>query len=262
MEHVSMKRTRRLSGVAVGAVISAALSGGCVDLRVPDPNVRYVAFGDSSTRGPSDRDYPDILREKLGVEPETFANEGHGGETSDEGLDRLSDLLAMDIFPNAEVLLYWEGGNDMTDLVEDVDPFLLYSPMDADFPHGDQLDRTLDEVQANIQAAIQAGRNAGWDVYVATYYLLREDLDICEALPLDIILPVQAANANDYVRLLNERIRRASRNAGAGLIDVAALDNQLRADPDNYFNCNHLSAQGNILVADLFADALEWGSAP
>ena len=47
-------------------IAAFVLVGGCADFRLPDPAVVYVAFGDSSTAGPSERDYPDILRELLG----------------------------------------------------------------------------------------------------------------------------------------------------------------------------------------------------
>jgi lysophospholipase L1-like esterase len=244
-------------------LISGVLgAGGCVDLRIPDPDVRYLAFGESSTAGPSERDYPDILRERLGEPPETFANEGQGGETSREGLERLRDLIELGIYPNAEVLLYWEGGNDITDFIEDRDPFLLTSPADPDYPITDRLTGELDDIQSNVEAAIRAGREAGMTVYVATYYLLREDLDRCDALPLDIILPSQARRANDYLTLLNTRIRRAAEGAGAVLVDVESRDAQLRGDADNYHNCNHLSAKGNEIVADLFYNGIQFSWIP
>ena len=60
--------TRRWRGVSVGAIaLALGVSAGCVELRTPDPDVRYVAFGDSTTKGPTPRDYPAILRELLDV---------------------------------------------------------------------------------------------------------------------------------------------------------------------------------------------------
>ena len=120
--------------VRIALCLTLALATGCVEIGVPDPAVRYVAFGDSTTAGPSSRDYPDILRELLGLPAETFANEGMGGETTDEGLSRLESLLAGDIYPEAEFLLFWEGGNDITDFIQETDPFLFFSPTDADYP--------------------------------------------------------------------------------------------------------------------------------
>ena len=236
----------------VGVVVTLLFLGGCVEIRVPDPNVRYVAFGDSSTSGPSTRDYPDILRSLLDEAPETFANEGVSGETSGEGLARLKSLLADGIFPNADVLLYWEGGNDITGFIKDNDPFLLASPDDPDYALSNDLAQCLAETQANIESAVAAARNAGLRVYAATYFLLLEDIAGCDALPLGVVLPGQARNANVYIARLNERIRAATANQGVVLVDVAAADDVLRQDQANYFDCDHLSEQGNAIVANLF----------
>jgi len=244
--------------LAVPPALVLAGAAGCVTITVPGTevkeDVRYLAFGDSATAGPSDRDYPDILREKLGEPPETFTNEGHGGETTDEGLDRLTDLISRGVYPNANGLLYWEGGNDINDFIEDNDPLLLSSPASEDYSLEAELNSKLDEIQENIEAAITAGQHAGMTVYAATYYLIPERLDECEALFLDIILPGQAANANGYVRLLNERIRTAVLNTWATLVDVETMDDTLRGDSSEYYeNCTHLSAEGNEIVANLFA---------
>jgi len=240
----------------LGVALAPLFLGGCVEIRVPDPKVRYVAFGDSSTSGPSTRDYPDILRSLLGEACETFANEGRSGETSAEGLARWKSLLSGGIFPNADVLLYWEGGNDVTGFIKDRDPFLLVSPDDAEYPLSDDLTLHLAETQANVESAVTAGRDAGLRVYVGTYFFLREDLAQCDALPLPVVLPSQARNANAYIARLNERIRAAATNQGAVLVDVAAADDTLRQDQANYFNCNHLSEQGNTIVANLFHQAI------
>ncbi|UCE58422.1 MAG: hypothetical protein JSU63_13380 [Phycisphaerales bacterium] len=245
----------------LGAVLLLVGVGGCFGPGEPDTvapvDVLYVAFGNSTTAGPSERDYPDILREKLGEPQGTFANEGHGGETSTEGLERLQELIDQETYPEAHTLLYWEGGNNITDFIEENEPLLLMSPADEDYSLTDELTSELDGIQEDVEAAIEAGQGAGMTVYVATYYLIREDLAECDALPLDIIYPDQARNANDYVVLLNERIRLAVDNTGATLVDVEAEDESLRSDPDNYYNCNHLSAQGNEIVADLFAEQMQ-----
>ena len=219
-------------------------------------NVRYLAFGDSATAGPAQRDYPEILCEKLGIEVSACANEGRGGETTAAGLKRLRRLSTRRTYPGAEVLLYWEGGNDVTSFIEEQDRFLATSPLAAAYQHTADLGILLDEVEANVGEAVALGRAAGWTVYVATCYPLREAPALCSALPLKFILPFQARNANDYLLLLNQRIRRAARRSGAVLVDVANLGDTLTADPANYHNCNHLSAQGNELVAELFAASL------
>lgn len=239
-----------------GPFAAVAILGGCTEIRLPDPNVRYIAFGDSSTAGPSTRDYPEILRSLLGEAPETFANEGRSGEGSAEGLTRLKMLLQDGLFPDAEILLYWEGGNDVIEFVKSRDPFLLLSPDDAAYPMADELTTRLVETQANMESALASASSAGLRVYVGTYYFFREGLASCAALPFDLILPGQARNANAYVVLLNERIRAAASNQGAILVDVASADDLLRQDPANYFNCNHLSEQGNGIVANLFYQSI------
>lgn len=237
-------------------IVVLLLGGGCGRIRVPDPAVRYIAFGDSSTSGPSTRDYPDVLRELLGEPAATFTNEGRSGENTTEGLVRLEALISEGFYPNAEVLLYWEGGNDVTDFIKEHDRFLLFSPDDPAYPFSTELIRGLDGAQANVESAIATGQQAGLEVYVATYYFLREEIAECGAFPLDLVLPFQAQAANAYLVRLNARLRTAAANSGAILVDVADDDELLRPDRANYFDCNHLSEQGNTIVADLFVKAI------
>ncbi|MGB2987678.1 MAG: SGNH/GDSL hydrolase family protein [Phycisphaerae bacterium] len=243
-------------GPTFQSVIVLSAAGGCVQIRVPDPEVRYIAFGDSATSNGSMRPYPDILADRLGEPSEAIANEGESGESTEEGLTRLEALLSNEIFPNAEVLLYWEGGNDITEFIKAHDPFLLLSPDDPDYPFADALTQRLDEAQGNIESAIVTASNAGLDVYVATYYFLREEVGECDPLPLDLLLPPQAQRANAYLLRLNQRIREAVVNQEAILVDVGAENEVIGADPDNYVDCNHLSERGNSIVAELFFEAI------
>ncbi len=250
---------RRLACVLTLGAVLCCNGCGCdngVGFRLPEPAVRYVAFGDSATSGPSDKDYVDFLLESLGVPQAQFANEGKSGETSGAGLDRLQTLVSRRVFPNAEVLLYWEGGNDVVDFLQEVDPLFLLSPDTALYPYSKRLTEVLDDAQANIEAAIRIGKNAGMQVFVATYFPLKEFSINCDMLLLDVLLPAQADNANVYVTMLNERIRQAAAKEGAVLVDVAAQGATLQADPANYFNCNHLSDRGNKIVARVFLDAI------
>lgn len=225
--------------------------------RLPAPSVRYVAFGDSATKGPSSRDYVEFLIDLLGENADAFSNEGEGGEVTNDGIDRLQSLIGLGIFPNAEALLFWQGGNDLTDFLQETDPLLVFSPDLPLFPFSASLDAKLDEIQSNVEAAIRMGHEAGWYVYVATYFFLPAGSTDCNPLPLEVLLPTQAAVANAYVARLNERIRTAAANEGAILVDVALKDNELRGDSANYFNCNHLSADGNEIVAGLFFEAIQ-----
>lgn len=256
-----MRCRRARNSVAVGLIAASFnLSNGCVELSVPDPAVRYVAFGDSTTAGASERDYPDILRELLGEEPGTFANAGHGGETTEEGLKRLSDILEAELFPNATVWFYWEGGNDIIEFAQSHDPLLLFSPDDPDYPFEDGLAEHLADSQTNIEAAIALLHDARIEVFVATSFPVRERLGGCPPLPGDTMFPQQAERANAYVARVNEHIRMAVTNQGAFLVDVAAQGEQLRSDVSNYVDCNHLSVQGNEIVAAVFADVIRASS--
>lgn len=229
-------------------------------LLIPDPSVRYIAFGDSSTAGRSDPAYPEILSERLGQSPGVTANQGRGGETTGAGLHRLRDLLSRSMYPNADTLLYWEGGADIIHLIQEVDGQLQFSPITSGYPFSVRLTDTLDRVQANIEAAIIEAQRAGLTVYVATYFFLREASAPCDPLSLQVIQPSQAQNANEYVSLLNERIRQAALNTGAIVVDVASANETLHAEDSNFVDCNHLSETGNAIIARLFAQAIGQGS--
>jgi len=247
-----MLKLRRFSSGFITLIMPILyLCTGCSTAITPDPNVRFIAFGDSTTAGPTDREYWQILQEKMGQPPEAFAGQGNGGEGSTEGLQRLQDLITHGIYPNAQVLLYWQGGDDLVEFVKTRDPLLLLSPDDPNYPFSADLDQQLNQMQQNIQQAIQLARDAGWTVYVATYYPLQPNKP-CKPLPLSVLLSSQAVNANAYVVKLNERIRQAAQNQNATLVDVATLAQTLQADPANYHDCNHLSEQGNRIAADLF----------
>lgn len=230
---------------------------GCVPLIItPDPNVLYIAFGDSSTAGPTMPTYPDQLQVKLGVPPETFTNQGNSGETTEEGLRRLTADQTFSAFPNAEFFLYWEGGNDVADFIGSHDPLLLLSPDDPNYPFATALEATLDTVESNIGQAIRNATDESLNVYVATYFPLSPGTSSCGLLAFDVLLPNQAAKVQGYLDMLNDRIRNVAITHSANLVDVATLGAQLLADPANYFDCNHLTVQGNDIVTDLFLSVI------
>jgi lysophospholipase L1-like esterase len=228
---------------------------GCSNARLPDPNVRYVAFGDSMTAGPTEVDYPDVLAELIGEPANAFSNEGSGGETTAAGLDRLNGLISDGIFPNAHTLIYWQGGADLIAMLREVDPFLLLSPQAPGYPFSERLAQMLEQVQVNNESAILAGRAAGWNVVVATYPFRPRIPLACEALPIPVMVPEQVVIANAYTRMLNERIRQAAANTGALLVDVEA-EERLSRNPLAFVDCNHLSESGNRVVAELFLAVL------
>lgn len=232
---------------------------GCGNPLVPDPNVVYLAFGDSTTNGPTGDDYPDMLPGRLGVEPAAVAKRGSGGETTAEGLERLRTYLQRELFPNARVLLYWQGGADVMDTLRRTDPFLLLSPEDEDYPFSETLERTLDETQSNIETLIREAQHSGLTVVVATYYQAPEAVLPCDPLLLEVITPAQSRRANAYFSLLNERIREAAGNTGALLVDV---ENDAVLNVGHFHDCNHLNAAGNEIIADLVAARLQGAASP
>lgn len=253
----SMHRTRLwIIGTGIASGLLVVFVTGCTEIQLPDSRVRYIAFGDSATHGTSSNNYPTLLPELLGEPPTAIANEGHGGETSGEGLARLDALLATDFFPDAEVLLYWEGGNDLRDFIAEYDPLLLFSPDGPEYPVPDELSDQLDKTARNLSLGVTAAQDAGLRVFLATYFSLREEVRQCDALLLNIILPSQAPRVNVYIERLNERIRTVAVESGAFLVDIAAHDDVIRAARENYTDCNHLSETGNAIVAEVFVDAL------
>ncbi len=237
-------------------VISALLTWSCVDLRVPNPNARFIAFGDSTTAGLARTQYHQHLSVLMNLPSDAIANEGKSGETASEGLERLTTILESGRYPSAKVLLYWQGGNDITDFVRSKDPFLLFAPDDSDYPFKASLAKELDRIQADVEAAIRKAKQHGLFVYASTYYPLLWEAFDCPAFPLDIVLPYQAHRANVYQDMLNERIRIAIFTEGATLVDLDSIRGVLLEDHDNYENCNHLSDTGNEIVAGVFYDAM------
>ncbi len=242
-------RDRRLWSPAVLGVL---LLGGCVEIRMPDPDVRYVAFGDSATAGVNGRAYPEILRELLGEPEGSFAIEGEGGETTQDGLVRIQDLLDADLFPNADVWLYWEGGNDGVGFVGEHDPQLQFSPDAPDYPFAVEWSAQLAETQLNIESAINMLHEAGKQVFVATIVPVESNTVDCPPLAGASMSSQQADVANGLIIQLNEAIRAAVDGESAIHVDVAAAGDELRADPAHYADCNHLSEQGNEIVAAVF----------
>jgi lysophospholipase L1-like esterase len=237
--------------------VSGMLLAGCDSLPAPpDPNVRYIAFGDSTTDGPADRQYVDFLPDLLGESADAFANEGESGETSEEGLARLRMIFATDQYPNATTFIYWESGNDLNEFIRTNDPLLLTSPVDPEFSRGDELATALDDAMANVAAAIAEARTNGLTVFVATYAPLAPGIERCDALPLDVLFPGQATNGNAYLDALNTQLVQIAATNGATLVDIAAIGDELRSDSANYENCNHLSEQGNERVAEEFSAAI------
>jgi lysophospholipase L1-like esterase len=229
---------------------------GCNDpvgFRIPDPDTRIIAFGDSATAGADAQGYPEMLPGLLAISADSVANEGVGGEETAAGLPRLRSLIDREIFPNAENIILWEGGVDLIHFVAGSDPNLQWNPADEGYPLRDQLADVLDKVESNLSAMAGLAQAAGWNVYLVTYFPI-STANACPLFSFELN-PQQAQAVDAYFHSLNERIRSAASNNDCVLIDVAAIGSQLQSDPANYLDCNHLSDQGNALVADQIAKA-------
>ncbi len=246
------------STYCVALLILFALGGcnGTPLFQLPDPAVRVIAFGDSTTDGPSDKQYTEFLQENPSIDPAAIANAGMGGETTTDGLPRLQQLLDSGLFPNAEIVIIWEGGNDLIDFIQQRDPFIAVPPDSPLFLFGPQLDDLLAQVQANLAQMINASRNAGATPILVTYYFIPENPIDCGLSALPTLLPAQAVTANGYVERLNTVIREVGASETVAVVDVATLDAALRGDIANYTDCNHLSANGNALAAEMIGDAV------
>ena len=74
----------------------------------PRAGTAWVAFGDSLTAGygvEAGQDYPSVLGRRLGVNIE---NHGSAGDTSEDGLNRVEEIVRL----NPRVVLLCLGGND------------------------------------------------------------------------------------------------------------------------------------------------------
>ena len=163
-------------------------------------------------------------------------------------------LCVRQTFPNAETLIIWQGGTDVIHFVASKDSGLQLSPADVAYPLRKQLMSLLDLIEGNLGEMVARGTGAGWKVYLVTYYPMSIE-KACAQLGLE--LDAQRGQVIDsYLSALNERIRRAVKQHGAGLIDVAAIGEELKSDAGNHFDCNHLSQHGNARVSGLVAESL------
>jgi hypothetical protein len=167
-------------------------------------------------------------------------------------------LLQADLYPNANVWLYWEGGNDVVSFVQVNDPHLQYSPDDPDYPFALEWSAQRTETQLNIELAINMLHDAGKQVFVATLAPVDSNTDVCPPLVGATMTSQPAEVANGLILQINESIRAAAAADGesAIVVDIAAVGDELRADPAHYINCNHLSEQGHEIVAAAFLSAI------
>jgi lysophospholipase L1-like esterase len=227
--------------------------------QAPNPAPLYVCFGDSITAGKDVPTYPETL-DGL-IDPSVagqVANEGESGESADNGADRIKNLFgSCNAYPNTVALLYLEGGAGLIDWIQEKDSFLLFDPLAPGYPYQAELTERLGNIKNNILAAVQTARSSGLQVYMATYYDLLAGVSPCDLHPLKLPLnEVQAERANHYTALLNQKIGEAASETGSALVDLNGVLGPLQGNPENFFDCNHPSASGNALIAEVFFEAL------
>jgi lysophospholipase L1-like esterase len=104
---MSMARIGRMRVLTIGAVAMALVACGPEVPNLDSPGTTIVCFGDSITEGVGGDGvtYPQLLGERLGVE---VHNAGVGGDTAEEALGRLEQVLALDPW----LVIVELGGND------------------------------------------------------------------------------------------------------------------------------------------------------
>src|SRR3972149_139847 len=141
------------------------------------------------------------------------ARRGGGGG----GAGRLAGLFGGGLYPHCRTVGLWGGGNDLVDFVVSRDPLLVFTPQTAGAAFGQALEQRLNAIQSGLEAMVRSGLAAGLQGYLANYPPKPQGLINCGALPRGVMPPPQAANANQYLDLLNARIEAAAANTGAGL---------------------------------------------
>ena len=236
------------------ATLGLLLCWGCGPAISPD--VRYIAFGDSITGTQETDTYPRFLVAQLGISHSEFAAEGSGGRTVAGGLQRLREIVAFDLYPNNEVLIYFLGGADVINFVGSFDPSLTAAPSDSDYPFSDQLVALLDPMRSTMRDTLQLAIAQGFEVFTATYFPLPAGVAPCDPLGGSALDDVAAARVNEYLDLLNDLITELSGELSVTLVDLNQADSPLHQDGANFADCTHPSEAGAEIIANHFADAL------
>lgn len=240
-----------------------------------EATVRYIAYGDSITRGsscdmPGDPVPPDDVFDgdgpgckpnvkcseqtqadadgcgyawrleaslgAAGIDAEVV-NAGEAGERTPEGLTRIDSWLG----PNEHVLLLMEGTNDVSRILRD-------HPQ-AIFPEA---------IRDNLRMMIDKATEQGMDAALAT--VIKR---VCPGgFPDNCVGPTPQANPNEsWTNDLNSKIRTLADSETRGKVDVAArLCNSQTCVDNNYFQndikIGHLDEDGYDILAPLFDDVV------
>ncbi len=220
------------------------------------PDVRYIALGDSITGTQETDTYPRFLVAQLGISHDEFAAEGSGGRTVAGGLQRLSEILEFDLYPNTEVLIYFLGGADVINFLNSFDPSLTAAPSDPDYPFADPLAALLDPLRLTMRDTLQLAIVQGFEVFAATYFPLPAGVAPCDPLGGGALDDIAAARVNEYIDLLNDLIIELGGELNVTLVDLSQPDSLLHQDGANFADCTHPNEAGAEIIANHFADAL------
>lgn len=237
------------------SLLLAVLLAGACGPQV-QPEVRFVILGDSITGSLEDDTYPRFLADELGLDANEFATESAGGRTVSQGLQRMNEIVDVDPYPNAAVFVYFLGGANIIDFLRAVDPGLMTAPGEPDYPFDLQLGALLDEVRDGISATLALALTSGYQTFIVTYHSLPADVAPCDLLSADVLGEQEAERVNQYVELLNGVIAELAGAMPVTLVDLRLDNAALLAEPANFADCLHPSAQGAAILASRFASVL------
>jgi lysophospholipase L1-like esterase len=224
---------------------------------IPPPKIGsdiiLVCFGDSATHGAVDEHYPSYLEAWINPSSDDVVNEGKNGETSGEGLSRLRHIIDSHEYPNAKVYAYWEGGNDVIDWVQEVDPYLVWDPANPNYPFRNQLNSILSNMKDNLRQGVYKIQETTAQPILGNYYYLISYIR-CPLSPIGFLLPRMTTIANHYVDEITTTIYDL---AAEEQIPLADINGELGQMPYEYYHdCNHASAIGNEAIAEVWYDVI------
>ena len=236
-------------------LLTVVLAGACGPQ--VQPEVRFVILGDSITGSLEDDTYPRFLMDELGLGADEVALESAGGSTVSQGLQRTNEIVDVDPYPNATVFIYFLGGADIIDFLRTVDPGLTTAPGEPDYPFDRQLGALLDDVRGGISATLALALAGGYQTFIVTYHSLPANVAPCDLLSANVLGEQEAERVNQYVELLNGVIADQAGAMPVTLVDIRLDNTTLLADPSNFADCLHPSAQGAAILASRFAATLQ-----
>ena len=164
--------------------------------------------------------------------------------------------IEFDIYPHAEVLIYFLGGADIIDFVGSNDPGLATAPGDPEYPFTEELDGLLEDMRAAMSETLELSIGRGYRTLVVTYFSLPPGVTPCDALGGNKLDRTEALRVNEYVELLDELIADLAGELQLSVVDLRLADDALAQDLGNFADCTHPSESGAAIVAGQFAEVL------